>query len=370
MNSPGMNHDRPGIDRDELLHRVPLEDVLERLSGPAVAGRWRCPDAGHPDEHPSVTVTVRPDRIQRWRCWSGGHGGTAIDAVTAATGVGFAEALGWLADHYGTWPPAQPCPSTPPVGAPSRSVIQYVQRAERLLWTPAGQPQRDWLAARGLGDDVLRVNRVGADPGRRHLPRPRGFPPGWPAVVLPALSPGGTIAYFQARYLDRPAGRGKYDNPAARHATNPGVAWLHPAGPMRPGVLVVTEGITDGLVATQAGFATVGALGAQHPGRRVADTIATTIHHSPRLADVTVVICFDADDAGHRGQARLAAALSERGIPHRAATPPHGLDLTDWAQTQPHWHRDLAAPRHPPPTSQAPAELRTVLRIPGPGPSG
>jgi DNA primase len=242
-----------------------------------------------------------------------------------------------------------------------------VQRAERLLWTPAAQPQRDWLAERGLDDEVLRVNRIGADPGRRHLPRPRGLPPGWPAVVLPALSPGGTVAYFQARYLDPPTGRGKYDNPATRCATNPGVAWLHPAGPMRPGVLVVTEGISDGLIAAQAGFATVGVLGAQQPGRRVADAIATTVHRSPRLAGVTVVVCFDGDDAGRSGRDRLAAALTERGIPHRTVTPPDEVDLTDWAQTQPFWHRNLSQP--PPGTelTPAPPALRPELRIPGPG---
>ena len=38
----------------------------------------------------------------------------------------------------------------------------------RSLWTKAGEPQREWLASRGLRPEVLRANRVGADPGRRH----------------------------------------------------------------------------------------------------------------------------------------------------------------------------------------------------------
>ena len=134
---------------------------------------------------------------------------------------------------------------------------------------------------RGLAEDVLRRNRVGADPGRRFLPRPKGMPGGWPAVVFPALSPGGTITYVQARYLDPPAGRDKYDNPARSHATNPRVAWLHAVDPAHRGVLVVTEGVADGLGSAQAGFPTVGVLGSQYPDRRVVDAITATMERSP-----------------------------------------------------------------------------------------
>ena len=73
------------IDRNELLRSIALERVLDSLSGPAERNRrWHCPDLQHPDHHPSVTVTTGHDGIQRWRCWSGGHHGTAIDAVMAA----------------------------------------------------------------------------------------------------------------------------------------------------------------------------------------------------------------------------------------------------------------------------------------------
>ncbi len=47
-----------------------------------------------------------------------------------------------------------------------------------------------WLAERGLGEEVLRANRVGADPGPAALDRPRGLPRGGPAVVLPVLGAG------------------------------------------------------------------------------------------------------------------------------------------------------------------------------------
>ena len=343
---------RHRIDRDELLARVDLRALLDALSGEAgERGRWHCPDRDHPDTHPSVTVSVDAAGVQRWRCWSGDHRGTAIDAVVAAQGVGVGDAMRWLADHYGAWPIVErpPAPPAAPVGAPGAAVVDYVQRAERLLWTPAGASQREWLAGRGLDEVVLRLNRVGADPGRRFLPRPKGMPGGWPAVVYPALSPGGTITYAQARYLKPPDGRDKYDNPARSHATNPRVAWLHPTDPPRPGLLVVTEGVADGLIAAQAGFATVGVLGSQYPDDRVVDAITETTQRSPRLAGSTVLVCFDADPSGRAGADRLCALLGARGVPHQPVSPPDGMDLTAWAAAEKDWARRLDPTPRPPP---------------------
>ena len=371
--------DRPArVDRDDLLARVDLERLLDALCGePTERRRWHCPDRDHPDAHPSVTVTVSGDGVQRWRCWSGGHQGTAIDAVVAAQRVSVGAAMRWLADHYASLPPLPhpPPPPAAPIGTPSRDVVEYVQRAERLLWSPAGAAQRDWLAARGLDAEVLRVNRVGADPGRRFLPRPRGLPGGWPAVVYPALSPGGTITYVQARYLQPPAGRDNYDNPARSHATNPRVAWLRPCELARPGLLVVTEGVADGLVAAQAGFATAAVLGSQYPDRRVVDAVAATMERSPALRDGMVVVIFDGDDAGHAGRDRLVALLAERGVPVQAVTPPEGADLTVWAAGEPSWVTALPSPPQlpvvAPPSVTAgvagPLGGVAAIGLPGPG---
>ena len=80
-----MADDAQRIDRDELLARVDLVELLTALSGTPTrdgsGARWRCPAIDHPDNHPSVTVSVDPSGTQRWKCWSGGHGGTAIDAI-------------------------------------------------------------------------------------------------------------------------------------------------------------------------------------------------------------------------------------------------------------------------------------------------
>jgi hypothetical protein len=160
------------------------------------------------------------------------------------------------------------------------------------------------------------------------------------------------------------------------------VAWLHPLDPAERGVLVVTEGVADGLVAAQAGFPAVGVLGSQYPDRRVVDAITTTMERSPVLTGASVVVCFDADTSGRGGADRLCGLFAARGVPHRQVAPPDGLDLTGWAVADPSgWAAALAAgapaptslPTSPAPrsaTAPAPAAPPTpglAIGLPGPG---
>jgi DNA primase len=337
------------IDRDELLARVELADVLDALTqrGGQHPGKraWRCVDPDHSDEHPSVKISTDSRGVQRWRCWSGGHSGTAIDAVMLANSMTVGDAIRWLNDNHAHLQPVERTPPPPPrpLGKPHIEVRRYVERAQRLLWTAPAANIRQHLHQRGLGDEILRANRIGADLGRRYLPRPRGFPAGWPAAVYPSLDRTGHVTYFQARFIEPPVGRDKYDNPARRWAANPRMAWLTPpaSAVARDGAVVVTEGVPDGLVAAQAGFMSVAVLGSQHPDQRVADALAET--------NSAVLICFDGDDAGKRGADRLEHHLAEREVDKvTRIEPPAGLDLTDWACHDPTWMEHFAA--HVPPT--------------------
>ena len=96
----------------------------------------------------------------------------------------------------------RPLPPRPAVPLQPQAV-RYVEACERLLWQPVGRPVLDYLAdERGLDPDVLRVNRVGADPGTGKLRRAGGLPKDGPGAVFPALDADGQVAYFQTRYLD------------------------------------------------------------------------------------------------------------------------------------------------------------------------
>ena len=331
------------IDRNDLLARVDLVSVLDGLSPGQGHGRgrqWHCPSPSHEDIRPSVKVQIDSSGTQRWRCWSGGESGTAIDAVMSARSMPVGEAIRWLNDNHAHLEvlPRRAAPESRPVGQPAREAVDYVARCEKLLWSGSGRSVHDWLHQRGLGDDVLRVNKVGADPGRRFLPRPKGLPGGWPAAVFPALDRVGGVAYFQARFLDPPEGRDKYDNPSRRWAANPRVAWTSVPDSVegRRGVLVVAEGAPDALMAAQAGFASVAVLGSMYPDSRVADAIAGFVRDN----DVAVAVCFDCDvsESGAKGATKLIGLLAERGVTNiENVVPPQGMDLSDWASVTDEW---------------------------------
>ena len=266
-----------------------------------------------PTSTPPSPSTPTARGVERWKCWSGGHGGTAIDAVVAARRLPVGDAIRWLNDNYARLEPVDRNPPAPgrPIGEPAPEVIEYVERCAKLLWTGSGRQVREWLNARGYSDEILALNKVGADPGRRYLPRPKGFPGGWPAAVYPALDRNGAITYFQARYLDPPDGRGKYDNPSRRWAANPRLGWVRPIGGGIGGPLVVCEGIADALAVAERGSISVGVLGTELVHRRVVADLAEGAHDG-------VVVCFDADEAGQRGAHRLLEELRDRGVRTRA----------------------------------------------------
>ncbi len=153
----------------DVLDRTDLASVLTELAGePVTAGqlpRWRCCSADHPDEHPSVTMFRDRQGVERWKCWSGGHGGTAIDAVMVAQRVDIATAVRTLEERAGLTPltPAPGVPAAIRQGPQpfSPAALDYATRCAGLLWTPQGSDARAWLHARGLTDQVLKDHLVG-----------------------------------------------------------------------------------------------------------------------------------------------------------------------------------------------------------------
>ena len=284
---------------------------------------------------------------ERWRCWSGDdtHRGDAIDLVVATRRINRAEAIDWLAQRAGMIPDrpvAAPAhkrrPRTPVVVPLDPAVSRYVTACERILWGPTGRPVREWLHRRGFDDEILRVNHVGADPGRRMMRRQHGLPYGTSiAAVFPALDPTGQIRYLQTRYLEPGTGP-KYDNPAAALGSNPRLAWTHTAHSPRPGVLLVCEGIPDALTAAEAGYAAVGVLGSQAPDQSVAARLAS---HAERH-ELAIVAVIDNDPAGRSWGQRLGDLLTDHGHHLTVVQPPEqGLDLNAWALADRDWDRHI-----------------------------
>jgi hypothetical protein len=322
-------------DRDELLARTDLAALADELLGYHVGNgrnaRWPSPVPNHPQtgRTPPMSIFVDHRGIERWTCFATGANGTAIDLVMVATGRCVGDAMAWLAERarLDLPPPERPPPirrEPPPAPArqPSASLREHVEACEQILWQPAGAAIRRWLVEeRCLDPDVLRHNRVGADPGPRTLRRPRGLPRHGPAAVFPALNGDREPVYFQARYLEPPPNRGKYDNPSAVHGSNPRVAAIEPAT-RAVGPIIVTEGVPDALAAATAGYRAAAVLGAGLPDRRVAENLA-------RRGGV-LAIAFDADDAGRAGSARLREMLSCVGTTSVLEIAPPESDLNSW----------------------------------------
>lgn len=334
----------------DVLDRTDLRALLDEYAVPDREGRrWHCPLSDHEDHHASVTMHRDHRGHERWRCWSGNrdHRGDAIDLLQAVRRCDRKTAIDELASRAGMSPdrdlPPIPKrhPGPKPATQPDDRVIAYATVCARLLWSPLGAQVREWLHARGFDDDVLRANRVGADPGRARLRRGKGIPYGaGPGATFPALNTAGEIRYVQTRALEPRPGYGKYDNPSAAMAPNPRLSVAFPPTLNGSDQLVVCEGIPDSLVAAQAGFRAVGLLGTN----ALDDSVAARIANLADSNDLDVTVVVDVDDAG-TGRSlglRLADRLdTEHGVPVCIVEPPTGHDLNTWALGDARWHRQL-----------------------------
>lgn len=340
------------LDRDAILAGVDLAALADELLGPhrgtARSPTWPCPSPHHTQtgRTPPVTVFRSRDGHQRWHCHGCGAGGTAIDLVLATTTHDVKTAMEALAARTGVRdagrrPPerraADPGPSPRTVRDPA-ALEAFVEDCAARLWTPSGGPARRWLTeVRGMPEDVLRVNRVGADPGRRRQTRPDGMPSAGPSVVLPVID-GERVVFAQLRPLVQWGP--KYVNASAALAPNPRVALCRPAE-QRGSCAIVTEGMLDALAATAAGYRGAALLGAAVPEDEhhpVAGTLAA------RLAALggPLVTALDADDAGALATDRLHNLLSANGLPAtRLHLPPGAKDLNEWMQSATDWPQEL-----------------------------
>jgi DNA primase len=168
--------DFPPIDFRAVAERSDLVRLVEADLGPAERGRkWCCPF--HDDHNPSMTV-----RDGKFKCWSCGAGGDAIDWVAKREGLTKLEAALRLDPTLDSGrprakrrnPPAAPARPAEPKGpvpawqdpAWQEAVSAIVREAEASLWGSAGRDALAWLRARGLADYTIGSFRLGFLPER------------------------------------------------------------------------------------------------------------------------------------------------------------------------------------------------------------
>ena len=315
-------------------------------------GRWTglCPF--HDERTPSFSVNPS-DKL--YYCFGCEARGDIFTFVQETEGVGFGEAVELLADRYGVELQRE---------AEDPRAVEARQRRERLaallsragdyyvkyLWaSPKAAKVREYLAERGLGEEVLRRFGVGLAPsdwgalmvraqeagyrveelaaaGLVRRGRDGGYYDAFRArIIFPIRDRRGRILGFGARATKRDQVP-KYVNSAETELYRKseilyGIDQAR-AAIAKAGRAVLVEGYTDVLALHQAGFnEAVGVMG--------------TAITEPQVAQLSglceqLVLCLDADAAGQKAMLRAQQVAGKRQLRLRVVTIPGGRDPAEF----------------------------------------
>src|SRR5213593_3623621 len=323
---------------------VVSERTQLRKAGARYTGR--CPF--HEERTPSFSVNA-VDKF--YYCFGCGAKGDLITFVRETEQLDFAGAIEWLADRFNVQIEYEE--TTPEQDARRRRrerLLELLDAAasfyERYLWdSQAGSLARDYLAGRGLGEEICREFRLGLALGGQTLAR-RALERGFTLdelrsaglanqrgndyfarrLVFPLADARGRVRGFQARklYEDDPL-RGKYVNSPEgelfrKAAIVYGLDHARNAIAKEDRVCVV-EGNADVLALRQAGFGpVVASMGT-----------ALTEQQLRELQTLTrrIWLCFDGDAAGQSATLRGMELAAGLGFEVKVVALPPGLDPAD-----------------------------------------
>ncbi|MEI6726708.1 MAG: DNA primase, partial [Actinomycetes bacterium] len=398
--------DVPRIARASIDQVQAAADMVEivgqytdlRKAGANYSGR--CPF--HEERTPSFSVNPTE---KLYYCFGCGAGGNLFGFVQEKESLDFAAAVEYLADRYGI---ALEYEETSARGDAERRrkerlrslLEQATVYYERVLTdAKAAASAREYLAARGLGEEVCRQFRLGyslpgwdklRDAARGHkftdqdlldaglvVPGKQGRPYDRfrGRIMFPLADDRGRTLGFGARTMgdEKPKYLNSPETPL--YHKSEAVFGLHAAkaAAAREDRVYVVEGYTDVLALVQAGVHNVVA----------SMGTALTEQQLSRLARVTrnLYLCFDADAAGIGAMSRALTLGRKMGLSLHVVRVPDGLDpadyvlsgaggdgfraLADDAQTLLQFHVRLALAAHdldkPDGRARAFAQLRGVL---------
>jgi DNA primase len=325
---------------------LPLVEDYVRLRKAGGTYKGLCPF--HQEKTPSFTVS--PAR-GTFKCFGCGEGGDAIAFVEKLEQVDFVGAIEALAQRFGVQIEYEEIsPEADRARKRKERLTQLMERAtafyERVLWeSEQGAFARDYLASRGLGEEVCRQFRLGYAPGGPTLTR-RALQEGYTQedmlagglvnrrgndyftrrLVFPLANARGAVRGFQARklYDDDPL-QAKYVNSPESDLFKKGDL-LYGLDTARQPIAkqdraVVVEGNTDVLALRQAGFEpVVASMGT-----------ALTANQLRELNRLTkrLFLCFDSDAAGQEATLRGMELAVTQDFDVQIVTLPKGTDPAD-----------------------------------------
>ncbi len=339
-------------DAVDMLTLVSARTELRRAGVNSYFGR--CPF----HEERTGSFHVRPEE-KHYHCFGCQMSGDPFDFVMETEGLDFVSAMEALADRFGVTLEIE---DEDPAAAAQR---QRVERLQELLERAAGyyarylwdakeaEPAREYLAARGLSEEVLKTFRVGYAPSawdrmllgsrqagfreeellatglaqRSKPPRDSIYDRFRERIMFPLANARGKVVGFGARAM-RENQPPKYLNTSEGEVFHKGSqlfgidrARKHAA---RAGSIVLVEGYTDVLALHQAGLEnSVGIMGTS-----LTDEQARELERSAR----TLVLALDADNAGQEAMLRAARIAEGRNLELRVVPLPPGSDPADLIQ--------------------------------------
>jgi len=341
--------------KDESVERVkaameilPLVEEVVRLRKAGSTYKGLCPF--HQERTPSFTVT--PAR-GTFKCFGCGEGGDAITFLEKTENVDFVGAIEILARRFGVeLEYEEVSPEQEQKRARDERLRALLERAAefyaRVLWdSDAGAPAREYLASRGLGEEICREFRLGYAPGGGQLSgrarqegyaqeellavglgNRRGNDYFQRRIVFPLADARGRVRGFQARKLHD-------DDPLQAKYVNSPEGELFRKGDLLYGLdlarqsiakedrAVVVEGNTDVIALRQAGFApVVASMGTALTEAQLQALKRLTEHRR-------LFLCFDADAAGRDATLRGMELAVREGFTVRVVPLPPGTDPAD-----------------------------------------
>ena len=339
----------------EIKARLDIVEVVGQYVRLQRSGRQfsgLCPF--HAERTPSFSVS---QERQAWYCFGCQEGGDIISFVEKIEHVDFRQALEQLAERAGVELERDRGPGRREAGERRRKALELHARAQafyaQVLWaTPAGEPGRQLLDERGIGEEQARRFGVGFAPAggaggdalvRYLVARGHGSAVEIAAaglahevhrgggardrfrhrLVFPIRDERGTVIGFGARgvgeavpkYLNSPA-TAIFDKSMALFGLD-----LARSAISQAKAAVVVEGYFDVIAAHAAGVGNVVASSGTALTRQQARTLG-------RYAPV-VVLCFDGDEAGQAAASRAVDMVAAEEMQARICVLPTGFKDPD-----------------------------------------